>query len=65
MATLSNCFGARTKRRTFGGASPRIFGPTDAGANVGHPFRFVGVKEWITNGRDVRFVFAFLNRQGA
>jgi hypothetical protein len=24
--------------------SPRLFCPTYAGANVGHPFRFVGVK---------------------
>jgi hypothetical protein len=26
--------------------SPRLLGPTYAGANVGHPFRFVGEKNW-------------------
>ena len=34
----------REKRQTFDGASPRLFWPTYAGANMGHPFS-VGVSE--------------------
>ena len=50
-STRSSVVRAKEKRRTFDGASPRLYQPTYAGANVGHPDR-VGVREeWMTKPR--------------